>query len=243
MSCSRPRPTTGACSARTPRPGATSSPGRPLRPLRHRGAAGGDEPPVKGRGKAAAAKVRPRTASLFKDMDLATIDLDTALKAAVAAAGRGPDRGRRGDHRAERPVRPYLKKGTDSRSIETEQQLFDITLEQALAIYAQPKQRGRAAAKPPLAERHRPRVGQAGGGQGRPVRALRHRRRDQRDPAQGRRPREDPARARLRAARRQAGPRTGEEDRPQDRQEDHDPQDRRQEDHREEGGPRATKKA
>ena len=47
---------------------------------------------------------------------------------------------------------PYLKKGTDSRSIETEQQLFDITLEQALAIYAQPKQRGRAAAKPPLAE-------------------------------------------------------------------------------------------
>ena len=47
---------------------------------------------------------------------------------------------------------PYLKKGTDSRSLETEQQLFDITLEEALAIYAQPKQRGRAAAKPPLAE-------------------------------------------------------------------------------------------
>ena len=47
---------------------------------------------------------------------------------------------------------PYLKKGTDSRSLETEQQLFDITLEQAEAIYAQPKQRGRAAAKPPLKE-------------------------------------------------------------------------------------------
>jgi DNA topoisomerase-1 len=46
---------------------------------------------------------------------------------------------------------PYLKKGTDSRSLETEQQLFDITLDEALAIYAQPKQRGRAAAKPPLA--------------------------------------------------------------------------------------------
>ena len=44
---------------------------------------------------------------------------------------------------------PYLKKGTDSRSLETEQQLFDITLDQALAIYAQPKQRGRAAAAPP----------------------------------------------------------------------------------------------
>lgn len=47
---------------------------------------------------------------------------------------------------------PYLKKGTDSRSLESEDQIFTITLEQALAIYAQPKQRGRGAAKPPLAE-------------------------------------------------------------------------------------------
>src|SRR5690606_18062041 len=48
---------------------------------------------------------------------------------------------------------PYLKKGTDSRSLETEQQLFDITLEEALAIYAQPKRgRGAGTAKPPLAE-------------------------------------------------------------------------------------------
>ena len=109
-----------------------------------------DEAPAKGRGKAARAK--PRTASLFKDMDLATIDLDTALRLlslprVVGVAEDGEEitaqNGRYG---------PYLKKGTDSRSIETEQQLFDITLEQALAIYAQPKQRGRAAAKPPLAE-------------------------------------------------------------------------------------------
>ena len=47
---------------------------------------------------------------------------------------------------------PYLKKGTDSRSLQTEDQLFTITLEEALAIYAQPKQRGRAAAAPPLKE-------------------------------------------------------------------------------------------
>lgn len=47
---------------------------------------------------------------------------------------------------------PYLKKGTDSRSLTSEDQLFDITLDEALAIYAQPKQRGRAAAKPPLKE-------------------------------------------------------------------------------------------
>ena len=43
---------------------------------------------------------------------------------------------------------PYLKKGTDSRSIQTESQLFTITLEEALAIYAQPKQRGRTATAP-----------------------------------------------------------------------------------------------
>ncbi|WP_037654292.1 topoisomerase C-terminal repeat-containing protein, partial [Streptomyces exfoliatus] len=45
-----------------------------------------------------------------------------------------------------------LKKGTDSRSLTSEDQIFDITLDEALAIYAQPKQRGRAAAKPPLKE-------------------------------------------------------------------------------------------
>ena len=43
---------------------------------------------------------------------------------------------------------PYLKKGTDSRSIDEEEKLLTITLEEALAIYAQPKARGRAAANP-----------------------------------------------------------------------------------------------
>jgi DNA topoisomerase-1 len=47
---------------------------------------------------------------------------------------------------------PYLKKGTDSRSLESEEQIFAITLDEANTIYAQPKQRGRAAAKPPLKE-------------------------------------------------------------------------------------------
>src|SRR5204863_5556560 len=47
---------------------------------------------------------------------------------------------------------PYLKKGTDSRSLESEEQLFTITLDEALKIYAQPKQRGRRAAAPPLRE-------------------------------------------------------------------------------------------
>ena len=47
---------------------------------------------------------------------------------------------------------PYLKKGTDSRSIGSEEEIFTITLEQALEIYSQPKQRGARAAVPPLAE-------------------------------------------------------------------------------------------
>ncbi len=49
---------------------------------------------------------------------------------------------------------PYLKKGTDSRSLTSEEQLFTVTLDEALEIYAQPKQRGRrtAAATPPLRE-------------------------------------------------------------------------------------------
>jgi DNA topoisomerase-1 len=47
---------------------------------------------------------------------------------------------------------PYLKKGTDSRSLESEEQLLSITLDQALAIYAQPKTRGVRAATGPLRE-------------------------------------------------------------------------------------------
>ncbi|CRH66774.1 DNA topoisomerase 1 [Chlamydia trachomatis] len=47
---------------------------------------------------------------------------------------------------------PYLKKGSDSRTLASEEQLLTITLDEALAIYAQPKVRGRGAAKPPLRE-------------------------------------------------------------------------------------------
>jgi DNA topoisomerase I len=47
---------------------------------------------------------------------------------------------------------PYLKKGTDSRSLEREEQLFSVTLEQAEVIFAQPKRRGGRQAKAPIAE-------------------------------------------------------------------------------------------
>ncbi|MGL5927946.1 MAG: topoisomerase C-terminal repeat-containing protein, partial [Dermatophilaceae bacterium] len=108
-----------------------------------------EDPPAKGKSK----RPKPRTASLFAGMDLATIDLDTALRllSLPRVVGADPETG---DEITAQNGRygPYLKKGTDSRSLTSEQQLFDITLEEALAIYAQPKQRGRAAAKPPLAE-------------------------------------------------------------------------------------------
>ncbi|MFH8837753.1 type I DNA topoisomerase [Streptomyces sp. NPDC017868] len=96
--------------------------------------------------------VKPRTASLFKSMALDTVTLEDALRLMSLPRVVGTDaegveitaqNGRYG---------PYLKKGTDSRSLTDEEQLFTITLEEALAIYAQPKQRGRAAAKPPLKE-------------------------------------------------------------------------------------------
>ncbi|MBO0842161.1 MAG: type I DNA topoisomerase [Nocardioides sp.] len=95
---------------------------------------------------------KPRTASLFKSMTLQTITLDDAVKLLTLPRVVGEDaegveitaqNGRFG---------PYLKKGTDSRSLSTEEQLFTITLDEALQIYAQPKQRGRAAAAPPLKE-------------------------------------------------------------------------------------------
>ncbi len=97
--------------------------------------------------------VKPRTASLFKSMSLDTVTLEDALKlmSLPRVVGVDPQSGEEITAQNGR-YGPYLKKGTDSRSIETEDQLFTITLDEALAIYAQPKQRGRAAAKPPLKE-------------------------------------------------------------------------------------------
>jgi DNA topoisomerase-1 len=95
------------------------------------------------------AKVKPRTASLFKDMDLATLDIETALQLLTLPRVVGKDPADGEDITAQNGrYGPYLKKGTDSRSIQTESQLFTITLEEALAIYAKPKERGRAAAAP-----------------------------------------------------------------------------------------------
>ena len=95
---------------------------------------------------------KPRTGSLLAAMSLETVTLEQALQlmSLPRVVGVDPEgleitaqNGRYG---------PYLKRGTDSRSLENEDQIFTVTLDEALAIYAQPKQRGRAAAKPPLKE-------------------------------------------------------------------------------------------
>ncbi|GEP39220.1 DNA topoisomerase 1 [Nocardioides psychrotolerans] len=95
---------------------------------------------------------KPRTGSLFKSMSLDTISLEDALKllSLPRVVGNAED----GEEITAQNGRygPYLKKGTDSRSLTAEDQLLTIGLDEALKIYAQPKQRGRAAAAPPLKE-------------------------------------------------------------------------------------------
>ncbi|GAB2697501.1 type I DNA topoisomerase [Thalassiella azotivora] len=98
-------------------------------------------------------KEKPRTASLLKSMQLPTVTLEDALRLLTLprVVGTDPESGEEITAQNGR-YGPYLKKGTDSRSLETEDQIFDVTLEEALAIYAQPKRgRGRTAA-PPLRE-------------------------------------------------------------------------------------------
>ena len=94
---------------------------------------------------------KPRTASLLSTMSLDTIELKDALKLLSLPRNLGEyegevitvQNGRYG---------PYLKHGTDSRTLSSEDQLFSINFEEALEIYRQPKVRRRGVAKPPLKE-------------------------------------------------------------------------------------------
>ena len=112
------------------------------------------EEPVDGKKTSKARKPKPRTGSLFKSMSVETVTLEDALKllSLPRVVGKDPESG---DEITAQNGRygPYLKKGTDSRSLDSEEQLFTITLEDALRIYAEPKRRGRqGTAKPPLKE-------------------------------------------------------------------------------------------
>ena len=94
---------------------------------------------------------KPKNASVFASMDVESISLESALtllalprvvgsvdnEEVIASNG---------------PFGPYIKRGSDHRSISSEEQILTITLDEALAILAQPKIRGRGAPKPPLKE-------------------------------------------------------------------------------------------
>jgi DNA topoisomerase-1 len=100
----------------------------------------------KKRGAKKEAAPKPRTASLFKSMSVDTIDLDVALQllSLPRTVGTDPESGEPITAQNGR-YGPYLKKGTDSRSLESEQQIFDIDLDAALAVYALPKYGARRA--------------------------------------------------------------------------------------------------
>ena len=97
---------------------------------------------------------KPRTGSLFASMDVATVTLEDALKllSLPRLVGVDPANGEEITSQNGR-YGPYLKRGNDSRSLASEDQIFGITLDEALKIYAEPKRRGRqGAATPPLRE-------------------------------------------------------------------------------------------
>jgi DNA topoisomerase-1 len=94
---------------------------------------------------------KPRTASLFKTMSPETVTLAEALRLLTLPRPLGETDGEE-VLAANGRYGPYVKRGKESRSLESEEQLFSITLDEALALLAQPKQRGRRAAAPPLKE-------------------------------------------------------------------------------------------
>jgi DNA topoisomerase I len=110
-------------------------------------------PPADGKKRTKKADTpKPRTGSLFKSMSLDTITLDDALKLLSLPRTLGELDGEPVTAQNGR-FGPYIKRGTDSRSLGSEDDLFTVTLEQAKELFAQPKQRGRrAAAAAPLRE-------------------------------------------------------------------------------------------
>jgi len=98
-------------------------------------------------------KAKPRTGSLLKSMALDTVTLDDAVKLLGLPRTLGELDGEAVTAQNGR-YGPYVKKGTDSRSLESEDQLFTLTLAEAKEMFAQPKTRGRGAraAAPPLRE-------------------------------------------------------------------------------------------
>ena len=96
-------------------------------------------------------KAKPKTASLFRAMNLDDITLGQALQLLSLPREVGTDADGEVVTAQNGRYGPYLKKGSDTRSLESEEQIFTVTLEEAQALFAQPKRRGRQA-KAPIAE-------------------------------------------------------------------------------------------
>ena len=97
-------------------------------------------------------EAKPRTASLFQSMSPETVTLQDALLLLSLPRVIGESDGEQVLARNGR-FGPYIEKGKETRSLESEEQIFTIDLDQALALLAAPKtRRGRGAPKPPLAE-------------------------------------------------------------------------------------------
>ena len=97
--------------------------------------------------KKKASAVKPKTASLFQSMEIETIDLETALRllALPREVGVDPESGEMITAQNGR-YGPYLKKGTDTRSLDSEEKIFEIDVEGALQRFAEPKYGGRRQA-------------------------------------------------------------------------------------------------
>ncbi len=96
---------------------------------------------------------KPKTASLFKSMSPETVTYEEALKLLALPREVGIDPETQVMITAQNgKFGPYLKRGADSRSLEREEQILEITLDQAIEIYKQPKTRGRRTAATPLKE-------------------------------------------------------------------------------------------
>lgn len=104
----------------------------------------GEEPPKKKKKLVE----KPKTASLFQSMDIETVDIETALRllALPREVGLDPESGEIITSQNGR-YGPYLKRGTDTRSLDSEEAIFEIDVAGALARYAEPKYAGRRQAQ------------------------------------------------------------------------------------------------
>jgi DNA topoisomerase-1 len=96
---------------------------------------------------------KPKTASLFKSMSVTTVSLEEAVRLLSLPRVLGVDPESGAEITAQNgKYGPYLKRGTDSRSLTAEEQIFELTLDEAIEIYKQPKYGARRTASTPLRE-------------------------------------------------------------------------------------------